>query len=272
MRHRTSWCINLLLTVFPNAVKCVDEIGASLSSVFFTHVFAPFEMEGDGDSAVEQKLVHESWQRAAHFAQARGIFVEFLACVLPEDVEAVPSFARGAKELTYYATDARAHRLPTIGEIFRRGVEEGRGRYLVYTNIDIGTMEDFYVRSHTLLSQAEEQRESTSPSSSSEPPWMALEYTRVQTAKLGSSPVTLDDILSWSPIGRHPGHDCFVVPRHLVPPMLLTGGLVVGMPPWGVRAQSFVLEFFIGNHYPICIYVPSDVCVCCDLFPSTLTE
>ena len=34
-------------------------------------------------------------------------------------------------------------------------------------------------------------------------------------------------------MGRHPGHDCFVVPRLLVPAALRAGGLAVGMPPWG---------------------------------------
>ena len=77
---------------------------------------------------------------------------------------------------------------------------------------------------------------------------MALEFTRVQTAKLkapaatelkgrqaSSASITLDTVLSWKPIGRHPGHDCFVVPRHLVPPAMVASdsGLVAGMPPWG---------------------------------------
>jgi hypothetical protein len=118
------------------------------------------------------------------------------------------------------------------------GVKEGSGRYLVYMNMDIGVQPDFYVRAHGLLTQAEKARAEKEAAGGGELPWTALEFTRVQSLRLGinvgreRAPL-LDAVLTHNPIGRHPGHDCFVVPKHLVPAQLRAGGLVVGMPPWG---------------------------------------
>lgn len=196
---------------------------------FFTHIFAPFALSSRLAS-VEIGLVHASWKNAAQRAAEKGVGVEFLACVLPDDASTVPSFARAAHNLTFYALDTGGHKLPTIGEIFNRGVQEGKGQYIVYTNIDIGTQDDFYTNAHDLLVKAESRR------ASADEPWVALEFTRVQAAKLregAATHPTLDEVLSWRPIGRHPGHDCFVVPRLRVPQALRGGGLVVGMPPWG---------------------------------------
>jgi len=111
--------------------------------------------------------------------------------------------------------------------------------------MDIGVQPDFYTRAHSLLTSAEKARErKEAAGGGSELPWTALEFTRVQSIRIGTNtkaPPLLDDVQSHSPIGRHPGHDCFVVPRHLVPAQLRTGGLVVGMPPWGTM-YHFTLQ------------------------------
>jgi hypothetical protein len=206
---------------------------------FFTHIFAPYAVSTSSLAGVEMGLVTGSWQKAAAFAAKSSIQVEFLACTLPDDRDAVPSWAKASSPLQYFASDAKGHNLPTIGGIWDKGAEEGAGDYLVYTNMDIGLQEDFYVRAHGLLTQAErarEEKEAKEGGEASLTRWTALEFTRVQSMRLkdGQNPKpTLEAALSWNPIGRHPGHDCFVVPRHLVPPQLRTGGLVVGMPPWG---------------------------------------
>lgn len=44
------------------------------------------------------------------------------------------------------------------------------------------------------------------------------------------APPALEDVFTFAEASRHPGHDCFVVPKDIVPPNLLQGGLVVGMP------------------------------------------
>jgi len=125
------------------------------------------------------------------------------------------------------------------------GVKEGLGRYLVYMNMDIGVQPDFYTRAHGLLTNAEKVRErKEAAGGGNEMPWTALEFTRVQSIRISTNKKDqplLSDVQSHSPIGRHPGHDCFVVPRHLVPAQLRTGGLVVGMPPWGTM-YHFTLQ------------------------------
>ena len=207
---------------------------------FFTHIFAPYAVAAASAAHVEMSLVLASWQRAADLAAKSGITVEFLGCTSEKEREAVPSFAKASSPLAFYAIDANhgGHELPTIGGIWDKGVLEGEGRYLVYTNMDIGVQESFYVGAHDLLQRAEAarvRREAEGSQDAKPLPWTALEFTRVQSARIrgpGDAP-SLDAVLTHTPIGRHPGHDCFVVPRHLVPQALRSGGLVVGMPPWG---------------------------------------
>lgn len=101
---------------------------AAAAAVFFTHIFAPFVMKEGTLSTMETELVYASWRRAAEEAGRAGVQVEFLACVLPKDMPSVPPWARAAAPLEHYALDPDQHQLPTIGEIWKRGVEEGKGR------------------------------------------------------------------------------------------------------------------------------------------------
>jgi hypothetical protein len=234
-----------------------------MPGVFFTHIFAPYAVGVASAAHVEMSLVYGSWQRAAATAARNGISVEFLGCTLERDRAAVPAFAAASSPLTYYAIDANhgGHELPTVGGIWDKGVVEGHGRYLVYTNMDIGVQEEFYVEAHALLTRAEAaraKREAEGKDPGGAPlPWTALEFTRVQSVRVREPPATapsLDAVLAHSPIGRHPGHDCFVVPRLLVPDALRGGGLVVGMPPWGtmyhyalVRDVKLELLFLQGT-------------------------
>jgi len=206
--------------------------------VFFTHIFAPYVLREGSLAFMETELIFQSWQRAAAEASKAGIEVEFLACVLPKDMPAVPRWARAATPLTFYALDPDMHQLPTIGEIWKRGVNEGRGRYLMYTNLDIGAQPDLYIKAHELLVRAEKRRDEAlaQKTGDAQVPWTALEFTRVQSLKLRKdmkNPPSVEDAVTNPSAGRHPGHDCFVVPRQQVPSTLMEGGLVVGMPPWG---------------------------------------
>jgi hypothetical protein len=221
---------------------------------FFTHIFAPYAVTTSSLAGVERALVLESWQTAANIAAANGIHVEFLACPLESDISATPRFARASSFVEHYAIDPHNRKFPTIGGIFDKGVREGHGSYLVYTNMDIGVHNDFYVHSYNLLINAEKARKEqleTDPNV----PWTALEYTRVQSIRLKPdkpSP-TLTEVLEYPEVGRHPGHDCFILPRHLVPPNMKSGGLVVGMPPWGTMYVIVVVLQIAYIFQPLCV-------------------
>lgn len=201
---------------------------------FFTHIFAPYAVSTSSLAGMERALVLESWQIAANVAKSNGIHVEFLACPLEDDVAATPHFSHASTPVIHYATDPHGRKFPTIGGIFDKGVKEGVGKYLVYTNMDIGVHKDFYTHSYNLLINAENSRKEkleTDPKA----PWTALEYTRVQSIRLKPlmQAPTLTEVLEYPEVGRHPGHDCFILPRLMVPLNMRSGGLVVGMPPWG---------------------------------------
>jgi len=115
-------------------------------AVHITHVFSTFTAKNTSDTYAEMNLVQQSWQAAAQFAQkTRDIKVEFIDATLPVDDASVPLWARGAR-LQRYLDDVVKGRIATVGEPFERGVELGRGQYMIVTNADIGAMEDFYVR------------------------------------------------------------------------------------------------------------------------------
>lgn len=201
---------------------------------FFTHIFAPYAVTTSSLAGIERALVLESWQTAANIAASNGIHVEFLGCPLETDIEATPHFARTSSPIKHYAIDPFQRKFPTIGGIFDKGVNEGVGDYLVYTNMDIGVYPDFYVHSYNLLINAEKSRKEKLEMNLNAS-YTALEYTRVQSMKLKSDmkPPTLKEVLEYPDVGRHPGHDCFILPRKMVPLSMRSGGLVVGMPPWG---------------------------------------
>lgn len=199
--------------------------------MLFTHIFAPYSLAASSLAAAEVGIVYESWQLAAARAARKGMEIDFLACTFAEDQSAVPGFARASSPLRHYALDTRTgSHLPTVGEVWEKAFAEGNGSFVVFTNVDIGLQPDFYLKVHALLSKFEKEHAMQGLTS----PTTVLEFTRVQSVALrpGEAIPSLDAVLA-APAGRHPGHDCFVVPRARIPEQLRTGGLVLGMPPWG---------------------------------------
>jgi len=100
------------------------------------------------DLQIEMELVKQSWKAALDVAQANGIRVELVTTVLPgtNDSQAIPAFARRLTDLSWLAQGPYPDTVfPAVGEIFSRGVSEGKCTWLLYTNADIGVDAHFYV-------------------------------------------------------------------------------------------------------------------------------
>jgi hypothetical protein len=127
-----------------SVVPAREPLVAADSTVHVTHLFNSFAPRTRALSA-ELTMVRLSWERATRFAASRGLVVEHLDAVLANDVASVPAFARSVVITEVVIDPYNKRELPTVGEIFRAGKERGRGELLIYTNLDIGVHENFYV-------------------------------------------------------------------------------------------------------------------------------
>ncbi|KAH9249398.1 hypothetical protein BASA81_012929 [Batrachochytrium salamandrivorans] len=114
--------------------------------VHFTHVFSSYTVDKDYKEAA---LVQYSWLRAAQYAKrVANIQVEFMDCTLSTDTASSPSFA-SRYNLTWLVPDIRGNAnkwITTVGEYYKLAIAHGRGEFVLGTNMDIGVVEDFYVR------------------------------------------------------------------------------------------------------------------------------
>lgn len=143
----------------PNLARDGFELKPSL-----VHLFSPFTLND------EFVIVSNSWRMAVEEARKVGIEVDLVAAVLPEDVHAVPPFARKViltKGMDNYRTGANP--VPTYGEMFRVMSEQTHASISIYSNADIGFDPMFYVKVFRLMCEN---------LSSSEKQAMLLERTR----------------------------------------------------------------------------------------------
>jgi hypothetical protein len=109
--------------------------------VAISHIFSPYK-END-----EFKIVSSSWRIAAETAKKQGINVELICAVLPEDQGVLQPWARPIilkQKIENYRP--KAHPLPTYGEMFTVLRHQGKGEFVMYSNADIATVPDFYVK------------------------------------------------------------------------------------------------------------------------------
>ena len=202
-----------------------DAAASSAAPMDFTHFFNYFQ-PSDTPHRTEIRLVMQSWETARGVSEAAGLLVEHLACVLEGDsVVGLPGFIRKAPiTLRRFARTPDGKRLPSMAELWRAAVEHGRGRFLIYTNVDIGLYPTFYEEMDQKLR--------------ARPQVVAYSVTKVVLP-----PVTGDESLGDLPayitqqnVTQHMGHDCFVLARDRVPDVFLDNSLIIGSPPWGARA------------------------------------
>lgn len=119
------------------------------SFVHFTHVFSSFKGKSPAQR-FEYDAVMASWEAALKEAKLKGIRVEYVDAILPEDLHSVPAFASETVMLKHRAQMVGGLKVPLVGEVFKAG-SAGKGKWLVYTNSDIAVVPEFYVKLWKLL-------------------------------------------------------------------------------------------------------------------------
>lgn len=182
------------------------------------HIVNPFSPPSSSDLATAQPVVMETMLLAKEFSADR-LSVELLTAQYAEDRHVIPSGFRLTDDLSRSVMDVAAleppRKLPLIADILDRLHKESSAEMVVYTNMDIGLQPFFYDWISEMAS-------------------MAIDAFVVNRRTIQREYESLKQIpRMWAEEGkRHPGWDCFVFPRAIIPDLRL-GHICIGAPMVG---------------------------------------
>lgn len=178
------------------------------------HIVNPFRAPAGSEPAMYQPVTLESIRIAKEFAGA-AMQIELYAVCFEEDKEAVPSYFTLLPFLNRSVLDlkkfSRQKKFPFIADVLHALHSASSAEYLMFTNMDIALLPQFYLAINELL------RDNCD----------AVVVNRRCISKKHASLKQLP--LMYSDYGKpHPGFDCFIFKRELLPKMHL-GNICLGV-------------------------------------------
>ena len=169
----------------------------------FAHIVNPVLVDESSDLYAAQPVTFESMRLAQEYAKG-SVNVELFSAQFPEDVTLVPAWLTCTRDLDRSVLEAGnihgQRKLPLLQDILNRLYETSKADYFIYSNVDIAPMPYFYLSVAQLVKSGYDSiviNRRTIPKSLSDPSQVAL---------------------MWAEVGeKHPGHDCFVFSRDLMP-------------------------------------------------------
>jgi len=191
-----------------------------VENLSFTHVINPFHPSNDEEHDRAQRTSMLSIAHAQALALAQGIFVDVVCAMFESDVRKVDpekyGFSVAILNVSTLTTLPQFHhpvKLPFLNQILYAGYLHGKGKYLVYSNIDIGLQPPFYIKISRQLQVM---------------PDVPLSLIREEFEHVPRT-FSVEDATARRGGGLgHPGHDCWAFPRSWVPEMLI-GFTMVGV-------------------------------------------
>lgn len=179
------------------------------------HIINPFKAEPHSDLYSAQPITFESIRKAKD--KAEGIInVELLTAQFAEDAELIPKYFRKTSHLSRSVIDVEGFekkiKLPLLSDILEKLFKESNADYLIYSNVDIGLYEDFYIKVNEFINQGYDA--------------FIINRRRLKNtySKASDLPVIYLDK------GKtHPGFDCFVFHRSIYPKLKLEN-ICIGVP------------------------------------------
>lgn len=165
------------------------------------HIVVPARCTKASDLYVAQPITFETMRRAQK-AAAETVSVRLLATclrgeedLLPEGFIAAPSLPRSVLDIGRFRVQRK---LPLLKDILDTLYANSTADFLLYTNVDIALMPDFYTEVHRLIQKGHD----------------AIVINR---RTIGDRHTSIDDLpLLYADEGvPHPGFDCFVFRREL---------------------------------------------------------
>lgn len=180
----------------------------------YVHLVNPVVFRPEHPLSRAQAITVESMRVAREMAS--DLDIGFLSAQYPEDHAAVPPFFTRTPDLDRSVLDLKPfekrRKLPLLADLLARGHASSRADFLIFTNIDIGLQPYFYTAIDQRVAQGER----------------CFTINRRTIKDAPASPERLPEL--WAQSGKaHPGHDCFVFPRHWVPRLDL-GAICTGVP------------------------------------------
>lgn len=195
----------------------------------FTHIINPVALAPDHELMQAQPITFASMLQAKELAEQNGIQVQLMTTQYPEDRTIIPPYFQQLPDLERSILDIRSfsrpRKLPLIADIISRLYTYSDTPYLIYTNVDIGLLPNFYLRVAELIEQGHD----------------ALIINRRRIPSIYTSPDDLPAIYADRGL-PHPGFDCFVFHRDLFPKFRLDT-ICIGIPFIGVTLAHHLFAF-----------------------------
>ncbi len=187
---------------------------APIADTLFAHIVNPVIVPKNSDLYRAQPITFETMKTAQEFATLKGISVEQYAAYYPEDRSLIPEHIKQTpildRSILDYGTFSRSKKLPMLQDILQRAYEESDAKYIIYTNVDIALMPHFYLGVEKIMQEGYDVVNIFRRTLDDH--YQSVEEIPQMYADLGSD---------------HPGTDCFVIRRELIPKLNLQN-VVIG--------------------------------------------
>lgn len=181
----------------------------------FVHIINPVKVNESSDLYKSQPITFASILVAKKYSE--GSFnVTLCTTQFEEDKEIIPPSFVMLSNLTRSVLDINSklknRKLPLIADILQKANEVNDFDFLIYTNSDIALMPYFFNAVHQYVLNGHD----------------AIVINRRRLSKKYEDETSLD--MMYADLGKsHPGFDCFVIKKELLPQLIL-GNICVGMP------------------------------------------
>jgi len=167
--------------------------------VKLAHIINPVQVRETSDLFFAQPITFKTMKVAQKLAKQSGIEVQLFSAQYVEDKSIVPKEFIKTPDLDQsvlsFGDFIKPRKLPLIQDILNRLYDNTNADYLIYTNVDIAVMPNFYITVNYFIEQG----------------YDAFVINRRTISKKYTK---LEDVpLMYSEIGKkHPGYDCFIFP------------------------------------------------------------
>lgn len=206
------------------------------------HIINPVKMDNPAsDLLATQVVVFESMLRAkAEFSQAQNLRLLTVQypedhAIIPQGFEILPDLKRSAKDIPELKANKK---LPFIADILAAAYQHADADYYIFTNVDIVLMPFFYEWVLQTIN-----KDATADA-------FVINRRRISKKFLNG----FDLAQLYAEVGKsHPGFDCFVFKKTLVPKLILDN-ICVGIPfleaslMYNLIAHSQHLQLFSDKH------------------------
>lgn len=203
-----------------------------MTQYYFTHLINPVS-ETESKSLFEvQGFTMKSIVKAKTYASEQGINVQNLVCFTKENTSQIPKELTTVKSLDRVSSETiqTKKNVPFFNDILNRLYEFSEGEYLIYTNLDICLMPNFYTSVKSLIEQGHD----------------AIIINRRVVANAHLAHGNLERM--YADLGKvHTGYDTFVFKKELFKKFILKN-ICVGVPPVG---NDLFYNLFVFAENPI---------------------